>query len=117
MPLDMPLIKDMTAWRQHLHRHPECGFDLPLTSDFIAEKLESFGIETVRGIGQSGIVGILRNGSSDRSVGLRADLDALFIAGGILSEKFGDDFDPDKAAALLKEDGLSARFTAPKLVW
>ena len=80
MPLDMPLIKDMTAWRQHLHRHPECGFDLPLTSDFIAEKLESFGIETVRGIGQSGIVGILHNGSSDRSVGLRADMDALFIA-------------------------------------
>ena len=79
MPLDMPLIKDMTAWRQHLHRHPECGFDLPLTSNFIAEKLESFGIETVRGIGHSGIVGVLRNGSSDRSVGLRADMDALLI--------------------------------------
>ncbi|NIY74849.1 amidohydrolase [Thalassospira sp. HF15] len=69
----------MTAWRQHLHRHPECGFDLPLTSNFIAEKLENFGIETVRGIGHSGIVGVLRNGSSDRSVGLRADMDALFI--------------------------------------
>ena len=44
-------------------------------------------------------------------------VDALFIAGGILAEQFGDDFDPKKAAALLKEDGLSARFTAPKLVW
>ncbi|WP_306016835.1 TIGR01459 family HAD-type hydrolase [Oceanicaulis sp. MMSF_3324] len=44
-------------------------------------------------------------------------VDALFIAGGILAEQFGGDFDPHKAAALLKEDGLSARFTAPKLVW
>ncbi|UXI04699.1 M20 aminoacylase family protein [Photobacterium sp. TY1-4] len=73
------LITDMTAWRQHLHRFPECGFDVHLTADFIAEKLHSFGIEVVRGIGQSGLVGILRQGSSSASIGLRADIDALHI--------------------------------------
>jgi hippurate hydrolase len=69
----------MTQWRRHMHRFPECGFDLPLTADFVAEKLHSFGLEVVRNIGQQGIVGILKNGNSERSIGLRADMDALFI--------------------------------------
>lgn len=79
MFLDPNLPQKMIEWRHHMHRHPECGFDLPLTADFIAKKLESFGIETVRGIGKTGIVGILRNGTGNHSVGLRADMDALFI--------------------------------------
>ncbi|MCA3903597.1 amidohydrolase [Vibrio vulnificus] len=77
--LSSALIQSMTEWRQHLHRFPECGFDVNLTSDFIAEKLHSFGIEVVRNIGKTGLVGILRSGSSEASIGLRADMDALHI--------------------------------------
>ena len=79
MILDSQLITQMTQWRRHMHRFPECGFDLPLTADFIAEKLASFGIEVTRNIGQQGIVGVLRCGSGDKSIGLRADMDALYI--------------------------------------
>ncbi|WP_028470160.1 M20 aminoacylase family protein [Neptunomonas japonica] len=79
MTITPQLITQMTEWRRHMHRFPECGFDLPLTADFIAEKLESFGIEVTRNIGQQGIVGVLRCGNGDASIGLRADMDALFI--------------------------------------
>lgn len=79
MSLDPKLIKQMTQWRRHIHSFPECGFDLPLTADFVADKLHSFGIEVVRNLGQQGIVGILRNGDGQHSIGLRADMDALFI--------------------------------------
>ncbi|SIS68426.1 M20 aminoacylase family protein [Neptunomonas antarctica] len=79
MSLTPQLIARMTEWRRHMHRFPECGFNLPLTADFIAEKLESFGIEVTRHIGQQGIVGVLRFGKGDASIGLRADMDALFI--------------------------------------
>ncbi|WP_281543682.1 M20 aminoacylase family protein [Grimontia sp. SpTr1] len=77
--LPQQLISDMVAWRHHLHRFPECGFDVNLTADFIADKLQSFGIEVVRNIGQTGLVGVLRSGTSEASIGLRADMDALFI--------------------------------------
>tara|TARA_R110002111_G_scaffold238757_2_gene300515 strand:+ start:21689 stop:22852 length:1164 start_codon:yes stop_codon:yes gene_type:complete len=76
---DSNLITAMTEWRRHLHRFPECGFDVYQTADFIAEKLVSWGIEVVRGIGQTGLVGILKNGDSNASIGLRADMDALHI--------------------------------------
>lgn len=79
MLLPPELIGQMTEWRRHMHRFPECGFDLPLTANFIANKLESFGIEVTRDIGQQGIVGVLRCGYGDVSIGLRADMDALFI--------------------------------------
>lgn len=79
MQLDIQLVSQMTEWRRHLHRYPECGFDLPLTSDFIADKLESFGIEVTRNIGDKGVVGVLRCGDGASSIGLRADMDALFI--------------------------------------
>jgi hippurate hydrolase len=62
-----------------MHSFPECGFDLPLTADFIAEKLESFGLEVIRNIGKQGIVAVLRSGDGQKSIGLRADMDALFI--------------------------------------
>jgi hippurate hydrolase len=75
-----PLHPDMTAWRRDLHAHPELGFTETRTSDFVARQLESFGIEVVRGIGRTGVVGTLRCGTSDRSIGLRADMDALPIA-------------------------------------
>lgn len=79
MSLDQNLISRMTEWRQHLHRFPECGFDLPLTADFIADRLTEFGIEVTRNIGQQGIVGVLKCGDGATSIGLRADMDALFI--------------------------------------
>ncbi len=62
-----------------MHRFPECGFEVHQTSEFIAQKLESFGIEVVRNIGQTGVVGILRSGAGGASIGLRADMDALHI--------------------------------------
>ncbi|MDV7341486.1 M20 aminoacylase family protein [Terasakiella sp. A23] len=79
MSFNPQIIEQMTEWRRHMHRQPECGFDLPLTSNFIADKLESFGIEVVRNIGKKGVVGILQNGTSTASIGLRADMDALHI--------------------------------------
>ncbi|MEO7338743.1 MAG: M20 aminoacylase family protein [Caldimonas sp.] len=74
-----PLHADMTAWRRDIHAHPELGFKETRTADLVARELESFGIEVQRGIGRTGVVGTLRAGSSDRSVGLRADMDALPI--------------------------------------
>lgn len=77
--LDNVLEAQMIEWRHDLHRHPEFGFEENRTSDFIADKLNSFGIDVVRNIGQTGLIGILKKGSSERSIGLRADMDALQI--------------------------------------
>ena len=70
---------DMTQWRRDIHAHPELGFEELRTADIVAAKLADFGIEVHRGIGKTGVVGVLRAGSSTRSVGLRADMDALPI--------------------------------------
>ena len=51
---------EMTAWRQTLHAHPELGYEEVWTSDFIAEKLASFGIEVHRGLAKTGVVGVLK---------------------------------------------------------
>ncbi|WP_434361136.1 M20 family metallopeptidase [Parasalinivibrio latis] len=79
IPLSNDLVTNMVQWRHHLHRFPECGFDIPLTSDFIANELESVGIKVIRGIGKTGMVGVLSRGQSSRSIGFRADMDALHI--------------------------------------
>ncbi|HET8940148.1 MAG TPA: M20 aminoacylase family protein [Polyangiales bacterium] len=63
--------------RRELHAHPELGFQEARTSDLIAKQLTDWGIPIHRGLGKTGVVGILRNGSSTRAVGLRADMDAL----------------------------------------
>jgi amidohydrolase len=73
------LTEQMIEWRHHIHKFPECGFDVTQTAEFVANQLTSFGIEVVRNIGQSGLVGILRNGDGKASIGLRADMDALHI--------------------------------------
>ncbi len=73
------LQDEMTRWRRDIHAHPELGFEEHRTSDIVAAKLTEFGIEVHRGIGKTGVVGVLRNGSSTRAVGLRADMDALPI--------------------------------------
>ena len=83
----MPTIKEldalngeMTEWRHALHQKPEMAFEEEWTSDFIAEKLESFGIEIHRGLAKTGIVGVVRGKvPGKRAIGLRADMDALRI--------------------------------------
>ncbi len=70
---------EMTHWRRDIHAHPELGFEELRTANIVAEKLAGFGLEVHRGIGKTGVVGVLRAGSSARSVGLRADMDALPI--------------------------------------
>jgi len=71
---------ELTAWRRDLHAHPELGFEETRTAALVAERLEACGIETHRGIGRTGVVGVLRSGTSARTIGLRADMDALPIA-------------------------------------
>ena len=73
------LHEQMTAWRRDIHAHPELGFEERRTSDLVAKQLAEFGIEVHRGIGKTGVVGVLRAGSSKRTVGLRADMDCLPI--------------------------------------
>ncbi|MCO6418345.1 M20 family metallopeptidase [Siccirubricoccus sp. KC 17139] len=68
---------EMTEWRQDFHRHPELGFQETRTSDIVAARLASWGIEVHRNIATTGLVGVLRNGDSGRSIGLRADMDCL----------------------------------------
>jgi len=67
----------LVALRRDLHRHPELGFHEVRTSDIIARFLEDLGIEMHRGIGKTGVVGVLKKGSGSRMIGLRADMDAL----------------------------------------
>jgi len=70
---------EMTATRQDIHAHPEIGFTEHRTSDIVARQLEVLGIEVHRGIGGTGVVGVLREGNGPVSIGLRADMDALPI--------------------------------------
>jgi len=70
---------EMRAWRRDIHAHPELGFEEKRTAELVASSLQSWGVEVHRGIGRTGVVGVLRSGKSSRSVGLRADMDALPI--------------------------------------
>ena len=63
--------------RRDIHAHPELCFEEQRTSDVIARQLTDWGIPIHRGMGKTGVVGIVKNGTSDRAVGLRADIDAL----------------------------------------
>lgn len=73
---------DIAALRRDIHQHPELCFQEHRTSDLIAQALTDWGIPVHRGLGGTGVVGIVRNGSSPRAVGLRADIDALPITEG-----------------------------------
>ena len=58
-----PLHAEMTAWRQDIHAHPELGFQENRTAGLVAAKLEAFGFDEVhRGVGRTGVVGVLRAG-------------------------------------------------------
>ena len=63
--------------RRDIHAHPELCFEERRTSDVIAKQLTDWGIPIERGLGKTGVVGVIRNGSSNRAVALRADIDAL----------------------------------------
>ncbi len=69
---------ELVAIRRDLHAHPEIGFEEVRTSGIVAAKLEAWGIEVHRGIGGTGVVGVLQGtGGPGRRIGLRADMDAL----------------------------------------
>jgi len=74
-----PLQDELVAIRRDLHANPEIGFEEHRTSDIVAAKLAEWGIEVHRDIGGTGVVGVLRRGNGQASIGLRADMDALPI--------------------------------------
>ncbi|WP_293808356.1 amidohydrolase [uncultured Bosea sp.] len=67
----------LEAWRRDLHAHPEIAFQEFRTSDFVAKTLASFGIEVHRGLGGTGLVGVIEGAAEGPAIGLRADMDAL----------------------------------------
>ncbi|MBV8183085.1 MAG: amidohydrolase [Hyphomicrobiales bacterium] len=70
--------EELTAIRRDIHAHPEIGFEEKRTSDLVAEKLKKWGIEVHRGIGGTGVVGVVKGRKDNgRRIGLRADMDAL----------------------------------------
>ena len=80
MNLIEPILADaatVAAIRRDIHAHPELCFEEQRTSDLIAQELTAWGIPIHRGLGKTGVVGIVKNGTSGRAVGLRADIDAL----------------------------------------
>jgi amidohydrolase len=77
-----PLQSEVMEWRRDLHANPELLYDVHRTAAFVAEKLRAFGCdETITGIGKTGVVGVIKGskGSVGRTIGLRADMDALPI--------------------------------------
>jgi len=77
--LDVParLIDDVVSVRRDLHMHPELGFEEIRTAGIVAERLKALGYEVRTGIGQTGVVGILRTRKPGRTILLRADMDGL----------------------------------------
>jgi amidohydrolase len=63
--------------RRGIHAYPELCFEERRTAELVAQKLTEWGIPVLRGMGITGVVGVIKNGSSDRAIGLRADMDAL----------------------------------------
>jgi hippurate hydrolase len=70
---------EFIAVRRDIHRHPEMGYKEYRTSDLVAEQLQQWGYQVTRGLGGTGVVGQLKRGSGQRTLGLRADMDALPI--------------------------------------
>ena len=80
MKLIDPILEfhsELRQIRRDIHAHPELCFEELRTAELVAQKLAEWGIPTIRGMGTTGVVGIIRNGSSTRAIGLRADMDAL----------------------------------------
>ena len=70
---------DIARIRKDIHAHPELRFEEHRTADLVAQQLTAWGIPIHRGLSGTGVVGIIKNGASDRALGLRADMDALPI--------------------------------------
>jgi amidohydrolase len=80
IPEILAFADELTELRRDLHAHPEIGFEETRTSGIVAEKLASWGVEVHRGLGKTGVVGVLKGeGGPGRRIGLRADMDALPI--------------------------------------
>ena len=80
MKLIDPIIEfhhELQRIRREIHANPELCFEERETADLVAKKLTEWGIPILRGMGVTGVVGIIKNGSSERAIGLRADMDAL----------------------------------------
>ena len=71
------LQPEIQAIRRDIHAHPELCYEEVRTADLVADRLTAWGIPVVRGLGKTGVLGILKNGDSPRAIGLRADMDAL----------------------------------------
>ena len=77
--------KEMSSWRRHLHQFPEIAYEEEKTAEFVAGKLKGFGIEVHRGLGGTGVVGVIHGQDAGENnaqgkalaIGLRADMDAL----------------------------------------
>ncbi len=74
-----PLKDEMIALRHHLHQYPEIGLEEYKTSALVATRLAEWGWNVTTGVGQTGVVGTLSNGTGRRAIGIRADFDALPI--------------------------------------
>ena len=75
-----PIVRfqaELQSIRRDLHAHPELAFEETRTSEVVAQKLQEWGIPIIRGMGVTGVVGVIKNGESKRAIGLRADMDAL----------------------------------------
>ena len=72
-------LDELATFRRELHRRPETGFDVAATAGVVAARLRAAGLEVTSDVGGSGVVATLRRGTSGRSIGLRAELDALPI--------------------------------------
>jgi hippurate hydrolase len=68
---------ELETIRRDIHAHPELCYEEQRTADVVASRLTAWGIPVVRGLGVTGVVGIIKNGTSGRAIGLRADMDAL----------------------------------------
>jgi hippurate hydrolase len=74
------IVPEMTEWRRQIHEKPEIAYQEKVTSKFIANKLKDFGIEVIEEFGKTGVVGIIQgkeNKGQEKSIAIRADMDAL----------------------------------------
>ena len=85
----------LITWRHHLHSIAETAFTEHKTSAYIAEQLRDLGLDVATGVGGTGVIGTLKRGTSDRSIGLRADMDGL-----PLHEKSGAPYAPATSGSM-----------------
>lgn len=75
--LNIPFLAELATLRRDIHAHPELAFHEDRTAEIVARELERYGLEVHKGLARTGVVGVLKAGSGQRMVGLRADMDAL----------------------------------------